>query len=185
MLASMTASSSPQSYFVALGSDRYLPTDHAGGAWRDDELHLAPVAGLLVHHLERWRQAHGSAALEFSRFSIEVLGQIWREEIALTTEVIRPGRTIELIETTAVIGPRVVLRARAWLLHISDTSEIEGNDFPPMPTVSECTEPAKLADWDGGFIRTHPGAGAGVAYERYAARFWRGVAAVCRVREVH
>ena len=40
-------------YFQALGDDRYEPTAHASGAWREDELHLAPVAGLLIHHMDR------------------------------------------------------------------------------------------------------------------------------------
>ena len=76
--------STPNAYFVALGEDRYLPTDHAGGAWRDDELHLAPVAGLVIHHLERWREANVDASLAYSRFTFEVLGQIGKQEISLS-----------------------------------------------------------------------------------------------------
>ncbi len=139
-------------YFRALGDDRYEPTAHAGGAWRDDELHLAPVAGLLIHHLDRWRAEHGDSRLMFSRVSIDVLGQIARDTISLHTEVVRPGRTIELLEATATIGGRVTLRGRAWLLQRNDTAEVEGNPFPPMPSRDECTEHAWLHDWKGGFI---------------------------------
>ena len=35
-------------YFVPVGPDTYLPSEHAGGAWSDDELHISPVGALLV-----------------------------------------------------------------------------------------------------------------------------------------
>src|SRR5690606_41781348 len=66
---------SAETYFVAHGNDRYEPTEHAGGAWRDDELHLAPVSGLITHHLERLRERHVDASLRFSRITFEALGQ--------------------------------------------------------------------------------------------------------------
>jgi hypothetical protein len=147
----MTASM-PNTYFVALGNGRYLPTGLAGGAWRDDELHLAPVAGLMIHHLERWREANAHPTLSFSRFTFEVLGQIGRQEISLSTEVVRPGRTIELVETTAVIGDRATIRARGWLLQRSDTADIAGNEFAPMPEPSDCDDASSLLEWPGGFI---------------------------------
>lgn len=144
--------STPNAYFVALGGDRYLPTSHAGGAWRDDELHLAPVAGLVIHHLERWREAHVAPALVFSRFTFEVLGQIGREEISISTEVVRPGRTIELVEATAVIGDRATIRARGWLLQTSDTADVAANEFAAMPQPAECADVSSLLEWPGGFI---------------------------------
>ena len=144
--------STPIAYFQALGEDRYLPTAHAGGAWRDDELHLAPVAGLVIHHLERWREAHSGGSMVYSRITFEVLGQIGRQEIALNTEVVRPGRTIELVETTAVIGDRVTIRARAWLLQGSDTSEVAAHTFEDMPSPEECKDVSTLLDWPGGYI---------------------------------
>jgi len=144
--------STPNAYFVSLGEDRYMPTSHAGGAWRDDELHLAPVAGLVIHHLERWRDQHLDGSLVFSRFAFEVLGQIAREEISITTEVVRPGRTIELVEATAVIGGRVTIRARAWLLQTSDTTDVAAHEFAPMPSLDECTSDSSLLEWPGGFI---------------------------------
>ncbi len=152
MASADSAAASVDSYFIALGDGRYMPTAHSGGAWRDDELHLAPVAGLLVHHMERWRRANADPSLVFSRFGFEVLGQIAREEIVLSTEVVRPGRTIELIETTAVIGGRTTIRARAWLLQQSDTSEIAGHEFVSLPAPESCLQASPLGDWSGGFI---------------------------------
>lgn len=149
------ADQSVNAYFIATGPDTYAPTEHSGGAWRDDELHLAPVAGLVVHHLERWRQEHADATLQFSRFSLEVLGQIARQPITLRSEVIRPGRTIELVETTAEIAGRVTIRARAWLLQASDTGRVAGAAFEPMPEPWDMPLRDTLnTEWRGGFIRS-------------------------------
>lgn len=147
----------PPAYFIADGPDRYLPTELTGGAWREDEQHLAPVAGLVVHHMELWRREHADPSLAFSRFSFEVLGQIARAPITLTTEAVRPGRTITLIETTATIAGRVTVRARAWLLQRTDTSAVAGSEFDPMPALDTMPEFDMDQVWGGGFIRSLQG----------------------------
>ncbi|NLA65382.1 MAG: thioesterase family protein [Leucobacter sp.] len=148
----MSAISSDRSYFIALGNGSYEPTQHAAGAWREDELHLAPVAGLIVHQLEQWRIAHAEPDMVFSRFTFEVLGQIAREQIDISVDVVRPGRTIELVEAVATIAGRVTIRGRAWLLKSSDTLAVEGNEFAAMPPIDECAETSWLKGWNGGFI---------------------------------
>lgn len=149
------ADQSAGAYFFTSGPDTYTPTEHSGGAWRDDELHLAPVAGLLVHCLEQWRQQHADSTLQFSRISLEVLGQIAREPITIATEVIRPGRTIELLESTAVIAGRPTIRARAWLLQASETTQVEGSAFDTLPEPWDMPLRNSLnAEWRGGFIRS-------------------------------
>lgn len=145
-------------YFVPDGLDRYLPSRHADGAWRRDELHLAPVSGLVTHHMEQWRAQHADPSLMIARLSFEVLGQIPCGAVELTTDVIRPGRTIELLETTAQIGDRVIIRARGWLLQTSDTADIAGDEFTPLPAPDQQPETAvefpMSGDWPGGFIRS-------------------------------
>lgn len=139
-------------YFIANGNNIYRPTSHSSGAWRDDELHLAPVAGLVIHHMERWRKQTVGDALVFSRFSLEILGQIAKDDITLSTEIVRPGRTIELIETTAEINGRVTIRARAWLLKTSDLNHISGNTFEALIPMDQCIDTTSQWDWSGGFM---------------------------------
>lgn len=143
-----------ETYFVPVGPDTYLPTEHAGGAWREDELHISPVAALLVHHLERWRAQHADPEKRFSRLSIDILGTLGRGEIALSTTMQRPGRTIELTETTAVIAGRHTLTARAWALSTSDTAEAAGTEHPALPGPEGLPERTMLDVWSGGFIRS-------------------------------
>lgn len=139
-------------YFIAEGPDRFRPTELTGGAWRDDEQHLAPVVGLVVHHMEQWRARHLDGSLVLSRLSVDVLGKIAREEVHLATEAVRPGRTITLLETTATIAGRVTLRVRAWLLERSDTAAAEGDEFERIPGPESMPSFAPSEQWSGGYI---------------------------------
>ncbi|MFB8386345.1 thioesterase family protein [Microbacterium sp. NPDC055910] len=140
------------SYFVPAGPDRYLPTDHVGGAWSDEDLHVATVAGLLVHHMDRWRREHGDADKVFGRISIDILGRLTRGDIELETRLIRPGRTIELLETTATIAGRPTLAARAWLLATEDTQQVAGGEWMPLPAPDAQAVYPIAELWRGGYI---------------------------------
>lgn len=144
----------PDAYFVSLGDGRYQPTEHAGSAWGDDGLHFSPVAGLLVHRMEQWHAANSHSGTVISRISLDILGHIGNAEIEIETRMIRPGRTIELMETTAVIAGRSVITARAWALSSFDTSAVEGVEFAALPE----PEASPLFDattiWPGGYIRS-------------------------------
>lgn len=142
----------PAAYFTSLDADRYLPTDAAEGAWSSAELHVAPVCGLITHHL---LTRAGSALVSggrISRITFDILGQIPRQEITLASKVIRPGRTIELVESTASIGGRAVVTARAWLLADGDTSAVAGHDLAPLPAPGALSNSRLSTSWPGGFI---------------------------------
>ena len=67
--------------------------------------------------------------------------------------ILRPGRTIELVETTAVIADRPIIRARAWLLQRGDTGAVAGSAFDPLPAPQDLPPLDSLAaEWGGGFI---------------------------------
>ena len=142
------------SYFIPVGPDTYQPTEHVGGAWSDDELHISPVGALLVHHLERWRAEHSDPDKLIARISIDILGQLRRGEIELSTRMLRPGRTIELTETTAVIAGRETLRARTWAMSTQETAEIAGTELPLLPGPGGLPERSMSEDWTGGFIHS-------------------------------
>ena len=144
----------PNTYFVALGEGRYRPTSHSGSAWGDEGLHFGPVAGLLVHHMERWHAANSDSDTVISRICLEILGHIANDDIQIETRMIRPGRTIELMETTAVIAQRPVISARAWALSSFDTTSAEGSEFTrlPAPDASPLFDATSM--WPGGYIRS-------------------------------
>lgn len=127
-------------YYTRLDGARFRPTAHVGGAWRADEQHFAPVAGLITHALEQ--HAAGSG-LQIGRLSFEILGVIPAAVSEVVVETVRAGRTISLLEATMTVSDRPVVRARAWLLSRQDTSAVAGGAPEPMPP------PAELERWDG------------------------------------
>ncbi|SDX19592.1 Thioesterase-like superfamily protein [Saccharopolyspora shandongensis] len=144
------ASESTPSYFERLDAHRFKPTTHASGAWRNDEQHFSPLGGLLVHAIERARA--GRPDLLISRISFDILGKIALDEFEIQVETTRPGRTIELVEATAIIAGRPVVRARAWFLAELDTGAAAGGEPDPLPAPESLASWPMNSLWPGGFI---------------------------------
>ena len=141
----------PSAYYARLDADRYQPTLNAQGAWNAHEQHMAPMAGLLAHAITRHEPR---PELALSRICYEILGLIPALPTTVQVRTLRPGRTIELVEATALVHGRPVVRAHAWRLARADTTSIAGGWPEAMPTPRDCLpwEPAEL--WPGGYIRS-------------------------------
>lgn len=147
-------------FYSRLGLQDYRPSISVQGAWRDDEQHMAPLSGLITEALLRHDHREG---MRIARLSFEILGLIPLDETHIEVRTIRPGRTIELLEAEASVGGRVVIRARAWRLVLSETADVAGNELATIPTPQECEDYAVGgSEWGGAFIaslewRTAPG----------------------------
>lgn len=130
----------------------YQPTKNAQGAWNEHEQHMAPATGLLTAELSRFAPQEN---MRIARISLDILGLIPLDEFTVTTRCIRPGRTIELVESVLSSRGRDAIIARAWRLMTQDTSEIAG-----LEDQIAQYQPEELAVWDGmkgwpgGFIKT-------------------------------
>lgn len=157
-------------YYTPLGEGEYLPTQRTQGAWNPHEQHMAPVAGLLAHAMERHEPRPD---LQLCRVTYEILGLIPAAPSRVRTRTIRPGRTIELIEATMAVLGRDVVRATGWRLSRQDTAAVAGGFWAALPP-PDTLEPWPGSDtWDGGYIssldfRTVPGSqpGSGTAWIR-------------------
>ena len=138
-------------YYFALGEGRYRSTIHAQGAWNVHEQHMAPVSGILAHCIERYQPQDG---FRTARLSFEILGLIPDGEFEVVTTMLRPGRTIELVQAELVSGGRTAVRARAWRLQTSDTSAVAGVEDAPMAGPSHASGPVSLDEWPGGYIQS-------------------------------
>ena len=138
-------------YYIALGDGRYESTVHAQGAWNPHEQHMAPVAGILAHSIQRFQPRPD---LRMARISYDILGLIPDGEFEVVTTMLRPGHTIELVQAELVSGGRTAVRATAWRLQRSDTSAIAGIEDERMPGPDELVEPVTLAEWPGGYIQS-------------------------------
>ncbi|MFJ8434785.1 thioesterase family protein [Kitasatospora sp. NPDC094019] len=151
----MSSSDLPrESYYQRTGARTFKPTAHAGGAWSPDEQHFSPLAGLVVHAIDGWlaERPGGDRGLTLGRIGYDILGRLALDECEITVESVRPGRTIELLEATVVIGGRAVVRARAWLLATLDTSAVADSPVEPLPAPEGLATWAMAEEWDGAFV---------------------------------
>ncbi|MBP1160128.1 hypothetical protein ABIC28_002396 [Rhodococcus sp. PvR044] len=139
-------------YFERVSENRFVPTPHASGAWAADEQHFSPLAGLVVHEIERMRLREGRPALPMSRIGFDILGRIALEEFDVHVETVRPGRTIELVQATVVIAGRAVVTARAWYLADLDTALVAGGEPDTLPSPESATLWPMDSVWPGGYI---------------------------------
>jgi len=157
-------------YFVRTGATTFVPTEHVGGAWNVEEQHIAPAFGLMAHLVEADRDARRDDELVLARLSYDILGVLPMDECEVTVRVVRPGRTIELVEASLSHAGRVGVVLRAWLMTPGDTTAVAAGDLPAMPAPDEVPEWDPTAVWPGGFIAA---ARLRRAQERPGrARFW-------------
>ncbi|WP_395695353.1 thioesterase family protein [Nocardioides sp.] len=139
-------------YFEPTGDHTFRATEHTGGAWDTGTQHIAPALGLLVHAVEADRDARREDGLVVSRLSYDILGTVPVAEVDVAVEVLRAGRTIELVQATLAHGGRAVVLLRAWLLQPRDTAPLQGSALEPVagPDEHEPWDPTTV--WPGGFI---------------------------------
>lgn len=129
----------------------YKPTIHAQGAWNDNEQHMGPATGIICNELEQFFPRKN---MRIGRISCEIYGLIYLSEFTITTRVIRPGKTIELIESTFESEGRICIVARTWRMVTEDTSIIEGIEDRAVPNFDDLPSWHGMSVWKGGYIDT-------------------------------
>lgn len=99
------------SFYVPLGDGRWLATVHTTGPWDARAQHGGPPSALLGRAIQECKPRED---MMIARFTCEILGSIPVGEISVTARLVRPGRSVELLEATASAGGREVARATAW-----------------------------------------------------------------------
>lgn len=130
----------------------FVSTPYAQGAWQEDELHMAPVSGLVAAELEAYQPREDFIT---TRISFDILGKLHAGELKVVTETVRPGRTIELLQSTIYAQGRAVLVGRTWRVISSDTSRVAQLTDEQLPPVEQAEEWAEMPNrWPGGFIQS-------------------------------
>lgn len=144
----------PRTYFRRLNAHQFGATEHVSGAWTTTEQHVSPALGLLAHVIEIHRDARRDDQLPLARLSYDIFGAIPIDVVDVEVEVVRPGRTIELVEARLSYAGRVALVLRAWLMKRYETSAFAAT------TLTRIEPPERMAPWDpstfwpGGFVST-------------------------------
>lgn len=112
-------------FFVPLGNGRYEATDWTSGPWEAGSQHGGPPSALLGRAVER---APGGDGKLVTRITFELLGPVPVGPLAVRTEVVKRGRSVDLVEAT-LTAKREVMRARAWRIR---TAELDHDGAVPV-----------------------------------------------------
>lgn len=82
-----------------------------------------------------------------ARMTVELLGPVPVGELELNARVVRPGRSVELVEAVLAAGGRVVARASAWrVLRTAEAAGQEGAKPAPLPAEALTDTPQGWVD---------------------------------------
>ena len=122
------ASNAPGAFFVRDG-DRFVPSDATTGPWDPDAQHAGPPCALLGRAIERCEPRDG---MRVGRITCEILGPVPLEPLTVEAGVVRPGRSVELLEASLAGPGGELVRARAWRLQAGEHA-LDPVEEPPRP----------------------------------------------------
>src|SRR5665647_2949662 len=134
-------------FYLPLGNDRWSPTIHTTGPWDARFQHGGPPSALLARAIE---QCSPREDMLVARMTVDILGAIPVDELELRSRVLRPGRSVELIESALSYGGREVARAQAWrVLRTTQQTTPRQSSAPALP---EESTPFVAEGWVDGYV---------------------------------
>lgn len=130
---------------------RYQSTLNAQGAWNPNEQHMAPATGVICAELERYAPREN---MRIGRISLDIYGLIELGEIEITTRTLRPGKTIELIESVMKSKNRTLVVAHSWRMLTSDSTAIAGLEDQPVEQPEHMPMFDGIHQWRGQYTQT-------------------------------
>lgn len=127
----------------------YRPFNYAQGTWNTHEQHMAPASGVISAELEKFAPR---SDMRIGRISYDIFGLIELTDFTITTRNIRPGRTIELIESIMSANGKTCVVARAWRMALQDSSEIAALEDQPVAHPETMPVWNGMQRWPGGYI---------------------------------
>ena len=108
-----------------------VPSELTRGPWDPGAQHAGPPAALLGRAIER---CEPRAGLQLGRVTFEILRPVPLAPLKASARMVRPGRSVELLEAS-LSGPEgEVMRALAWRLEVGDIDLPRAPDGrPPGP----------------------------------------------------
>jgi hypothetical protein len=126
---------SDDAFYVRQADGTFDATGATVGPWDGKLQHGGPPAALLATEIEATAPRPGA---RIAHFALEFLGPVPVAPMRITTEIVRPGKKIELVAATASVGGRAVLRATAWRLATQpDKNPPRNFDDAPAPKPAE------------------------------------------------
>jgi hypothetical protein len=113
--------------FFSPDGRHFVPSELTRGPWDPGAQHAGPPSALLGRAIERCEPRDG---MRVGRITFEILGPVPLAPLTVDARVVRPGRSVEMLEA-ALAGPDgEVMRARAWRVQVGEV-ELDARDSPP------------------------------------------------------
>lgn len=100
-----------ESFYRQTGDNRFESLPTTAGPWSPHAQHAGPPAALLARAMERVDGGEGSRLADVR---LDILGPIPVAPLTIDVEVLRGGRSMELLQATASADGRPAAVARAW-----------------------------------------------------------------------
>jgi acyl-coenzyme A thioesterase PaaI-like protein len=144
----MKSTSEASFYLPTEVPEQFLPTPATAGPWSSTAQHGGPPSGLLTRAIEALL-APGQVP---ARIAIDLLGPVPVGPLAVTTSVVRRGRTVSLVSASLLDdgAGRECATARAWVLPRSDVGPGSSRPLPHSP--EDGVEKPLPSSWERGYV---------------------------------
>ena len=139
----------PSAFYVSEGG-HFVSTELTRGPWDPGAQHAGPPAALIARELERCPSPAGDGPWQVGRITYEILRPVPIGTLEVSAEVVRPGRSVELLSASLRSdGGEELVRASAWRL-ADRTVELEAGPAPEPVSVPgpEAAQPKPFFDTD-------------------------------------
>jgi hypothetical protein len=127
----------PEAFYLpetSTGGERFAATELTRGPWDPRAQHAGPPAALVGRAIEHCGEPDG---MQVGRVTLEILGPVPIATLSVSAKVVRPGRSVELVEAELSGPDGPAMRASAWRLRTRDVQlspEPAGAAAPPGPS---------------------------------------------------
>ena len=128
--------------YLPLGGDRYRATELTEGPWYPGAQHGGPPAALLMRAVEG---IEAPEPMQVARFTMEIHRPIPVADLEVATQIVRPGRRVQLVAVSLTHDGDVVATASAWRLAL-----LPGTSPPSTPLASDVRPPDESAPFAHG-----------------------------------
>ena len=137
------------SFYRDLGEGRFLASRHTTGPWDPASQHAGPPSALLGRAVERTAPRDD---VMVARVTVEVLGAVPVGELTVDVRVVRPGRSVELVQATLSAAGRDVARASAWRVRRTEGASV-ATRLPAPPALPPEADRRDPEGWVEGYVQ--------------------------------
>lgn len=133
----LRSSAMPDAFYEQRG-DGFVATELTRGPWDPGAQHAGPPAALLGRAIER---LDGAGEFQVGRIAFEILRPVPIGPVRVEARVVRPGRSVQMIEASLAGEEGALMLARAWRLRTRavelPAEAITAPEPPPGPEDGE------------------------------------------------